>query len=100
MLDSWKWGNRKMASMMATLMDDFYNLREKNEGDSAYGMAVDQAVSFANNCHQMTSLDTLNCVEGMLRDVLDVAYDDSEAQAYEDALIIVLLNKEKLLTEG
>lgn len=89
-----------MATMMRALMNDFYDLREGNEDNLSYGMAIDQAVSYANSCHQMTSCDTLNRVEGLLKDALDITYDEDEISAFEDALIVVELHREKLLNEG
>lgn len=89
-----------MATMMRELMNDFYDLREDNRGDFAYGMAIDQAVSYVNNCHQMTSCEILNRVESLLNDYLDVAYEEGEVKAIEDMLIIVDLHREKLLNEG
>lgn len=89
-----------MATMMRALMNDFYDLRKGNEDNLSYGMAIDQAVAYANSCHQLTSCDTLNRVEGLLKDALDIAYDEGEISAFEDALIVVELHREKLLTEG
>lgn len=95
-----KWGDKQMATMMASLMNDFYDLREGNEGNLSYGMAIDQAVSYANSCHQLTSCDTLNRVEGLLKDALDIAYDEGEISAFEDALVIVNIHREQLLNKG
>lgn len=95
-----RWGDRQMATMMQALMNDFYDLREDNKDNLSYGMGIDQAVSYVNSCHQLTPCDTLNRVEGLLKDALDIVSDAGEISAFEDALIVVELHREKLLNEG
>jgi len=89
-----------MPSMMKNLMDDFYDLQEKSS-DFEYRMFIDYAISYANNCHGMTSMDTLNMVEstidGVLADPKKFDVNDSGFKALEDAKLIVSMHREEFL---
>lgn len=89
-----------MPSMMKTLMDDFYDLQDKSD-DFEYRIFIDNVVSYANNCHGMTAMDTLNSVESTIdnlilnKDNFDIG--ESGVSALEDAKLIVLMNREIVL---
>lgn len=83
-------------SMMKKLMDDFYDL--KND-DIAYSFTIDIAVDYANSCHGLSSIDTLQKVEEMLNNLkkMDAISDDSEYRAIDDSILIVQMNREDFL---
>lgn len=87
-----------MASMMKTLMDEFYALGKENDS-LGYVIGVQLAESFANNCHQMTPADTLDRVELSINNALDSGRMDDNPdgiRALKDALEIVQLYREML----
>lgn len=86
-------------SMMKKLMDDFYDL--KND-DMEYSFTIDIAVNYANNCHGLSSLDTLDKVENLLNDLkkMDAISSESEQAAIDDSLLIVQMNREDFLSRG
>lgn len=87
-----------MASMMKTLMDEFYALGKENDS-LGYVIGVQLAESFANNCHQMTPADTLDRVEFSIKNVLAHGHMDDTPDsvlALKDALEIVQFYREML----
>lgn len=73
-----------MATMMKTLMDEFYDLKTKST-DFEYRVVCDMAESMANNCHGKTSADTVDYVRRAMRlaeDAMDLT--DPQKDAHRD----------------
>lgn len=83
-----------MASLMAQMMDFTDELRDSCGYDVMekhyYTSAMDIVDSFINNCHGMSSDDTLNTVRNSVNSSLgEPFFNDMERAAFCDALVMV-----------
>lgn len=88
-----------MTLMMKRLMDEFAECADiSREVDDFEAMYVyESAVSFANNCHGKSTVETLDSVESSIQYVLEnTEQSANERQAFEHCLKIVVGLRDKI----
>lgn len=90
-----------MASTMKTLIDLFYEEQAiaKANGDFSLSETLEQAVSYANNCHWMTSVETVWHVRNCLNSLYGIDPDFHTDESINTALLILDLFEEQYITK-